>query len=106
MDGTPHPAAETAFKAHLRARGKGIGLTLENPELLRLARVIGCSVGHLYKVATEQRQPSLTLANAIVRNTTRNKAITLATFGYVQAPATARRARRAPARAGERVAAG
>lgn len=71
-----------ALYTRLQAHGS---MTRGNPELIRLAKAIPCSVEHLFKVATEQREGSPMLLKSIDRELSRKR---------VQAPSTASPARK------------
>jgi hypothetical protein len=77
-DASPtEPRQRSEFYRHLLAFG---GMSRSNPELIRLAGEVPCSVDHLFKVATGKKEPSTLLVHALVRLTPLNKSLTVESF--------------------------
>lgn len=72
---TPKP--RPALYQHLKAAGS---MGRKNPELVRLAKVTGLSVEHLFQLALGRRVPSLLAARAIARAVPRGSQVTEHSF--------------------------
>lgn len=77
MDTSPQPEDRSPFYLHLKAKGR---MGRKNPELLRVSRVTGLSVEHLFHVALGRRVPSPVAAKAIVRAVPKGAGVTEQSF--------------------------